>query len=501
MSEYILAIDIGKQGTSCAVYNPETMRSVAREFEQASVLAPDPGVAYQQPDDIMGSVRRTISRVLSDAAIDGNDIRGICVTGQPEGIMGVAEDGSAATVYDTGMDTRCVGCAEAMREKAGAKLIQTTGSPVACGQGPKIVWMREQDKAAYDKSAKFVPAHAFVVMQMCGLDAGDAYTDDTTLAYAGFADISKRAWSQELLDMFNISAEKMPRILAPSDKAGEVTEEFASATGLAKGTPVAAGLCDTAAAIFGTNMTKPGRVEDWGGTASMLVGVADSFVPDTKNGVLQILRSPLPGTWYACAAAGGGGLAMRWFADTLTGASDAEYSQLDAEAANVPIGCDGVVFLPDIAGQVPETAPGTKAGYIGLDWATTRAHMYRAILESVCYDYRAFTGIMRELYPALDFSSIYAAGGAAQSDFFNQMKADALDTKIRTYELADTELVGAAIIGGMACGSIRKPEDHLAKAGRSDKTFDPRKRDSEKYAEAAKAYCDKRHAINKAFGA
>lgn len=500
-SGYILAIDIGEQGTSCGVYNPDTMRCAAREFEEANLLTPEPGVAYQQPDDIMGSVRRTISRVLSDAAIQGEDIRAVCVTGQPEGIIGVEADGSAATVYDSGKDTRCVKYAEEMSGKAGKKIIRMTGSPVACGQGPKIVWMLNDDRPAYDKSASFVPLHAFAAMQMCGLDATRAYTDNCTLSYSGFANNAKREWSVELLDMFGVDRLKMPRILAPGEKVGTISAEFAKSTGLVEGTPVAAGTCDTVASIFATNMSEPGRVEDWSGTANMLVGVVDSFRPDTEHGVLQLMRSPIEGAWYACAAAAGGGLAMRWFAEAIAGSAEPDYVQLDEEARNVPIGCDGVLYIPDISGQVPETAPGTKAGYIGLDWATTRAHMYRAILESVCYDYAADMAIMRELYPSLDFSMVYAAGGAAQSAFFNQMKADSLGTKVRTYMLDDTALAGAAILGAMAAGEIRSPKAHLEKAGHSDHTFDPDPARKERYDAARKAYADKQAAINKALGA
>lgn len=500
MSSFVLAVDISRQGTKAALYDKD-LQQVAAEFEEANLLTPAPGEAYQEPDDIMGSVKRTIERVLSDTNAKGSDIAAIAVSGQMGGIIGVKPDGSAVTCYDSWLDTRCGRYADEMREKAGKKITEITGSPVLYTHGPRILWWMHQKPEVYKDVAKFVTLYTYAVMQMCGLKADDAYLDYTCIQYSGFGDNKNKVWSDELLEMFDVSKDKLPKIVAPTDVVGKISKEFADATGLAEGTPVIAGMGGTAATLFGAGMTEPGQVHDFAGTANVLAGVLKEYQPDTQTETFVQMRSPIDGTWFPLVYIAGGGLALRWYRDTFTGTPPDEYEALEKEAADVPVGSAGVMFFPMFSGQGLAHGQGVRACFTGLDWNDSRAHLYRAIMEGVAFEYCLDLCIMRNTYPDLAISSLKADEGAADSPLFNQIKADVLGMPVETYELVDSALLGDAALALVAAGDCDDPAKCVKPPTDAIGSFQPDAEKSKEYGSCCRAFCSMMDALKTVYRA
>jgi xylulokinase len=89
---------------------------------------------------------------------------------------------------------------------------------------------------------------------MTGLNADAAYYDYTHLQFSCFGDNANKAWSQELLDTFDVSADKLPRIVSPFEVVGKTTRAFTTQSGVAAGVPVVAGCGDTSASTFGCTL-------------------------------------------------------------------------------------------------------------------------------------------------------------------------------------------------------------------------------------------------------
>lgn len=488
MSSFVLAVDISKQGTKAALYDKD-LQSVASAFEEAAILSPEPGTAIQEPDDVMGSVKRTIENVLSDAQAKGSDIAAVAVSGQMGGVIGVKPDGSASTYYDSWLDTRCGKYASEMREKAGKRITQITGSPVLYTHGPRILWWMHEKPDVFKETAKFVTLYTYAVMQMCGLKADDAYLDYTCIEYSGFGDNEKKEWSTELLEMFDVPAEKMPKIVAPQDVVGKVSKQFAGETGLAEGTPVIAGMGGTAATLFGTGLAKPGAVHDLAGTANVLAGALGAYRPDVDTETFVQMRSPIDGVWYPIVYIAGGGLALRWYRDTLTGTPTEEYKALEKEAEDVPVGSGGVMFFPMFSGLDLAHGQDVKACFTGLNWNDSVAHLYRAIIEGVAFEYARDLCVMRSLYPELDCSILVADDGAADSDLFNQIKADVNNCKVETYELSDRALLGDAVLALEAAGLCDSAQGCIEAPSDPIRSFTPDAKTAAEYKPRCKAFC------------
>ena len=139
-----------------------------------------------------------------------------------------------------------------------------------------------------------------------------------------------------------MAPQKLPRIASPLEIVGAVSAEAARASGLLAGTPVAAGLGDTAASFLACGAVAPGICVDVAGTASVFAATVPAFAPDLAAGVLGCGRSAVPGLWHPYAYINGGGLNLNWFAEQLAGGGGAlagtladTVSRLDAEIAGL----------------------------------------------------------------------------------------------------------------------------------------------------------------------
>lgn len=451
MAEYLIAIDIGTQGTKAVLCDTE-LRVAADAWEESRLISPAPGTVWQEPEEIYSSVIHTIRELIGKSGVSPRQVLAVGIDGQMAGIMGIGADGEASTPYDSWLDTRCEKYVEVMRGRAGKKVTEITGGPITYTHGPKILWWKAENPEAYEKTAKFVLPYDYVVGKMCGLPAQEQVFDYTCLQYSGFGDNQAKAWSDELLETFGVDREKMARIVSPFDVIGKITAGFAEQSGLISGIPVVAGAGDTAASVFGAGMFESGCLLDCAGTASVLCSVVDSYVPDIKHDTLTMMRSPVDGFWFPLAYVNGGGMCIRWFRDNFTGTPPVSYAKLEEKAAQISPGSEGLIFIPHFAGRVLPADPKLKGSFIGLDWKHSREHLFRAVMEGVAYEYDYYLSVLRELYPFSRFNKMVSIGGGAKSELFLSIKADVLGINVASYETGNTALMGTAVIAGVGTG-------------------------------------------------
>jgi xylulokinase len=487
MADYVIGIDIGTQGTKAALFDTD-MNTIADAFEASRLIQSKAGTVWQEADDIYGSVIAVIRGLVEKSGIRGGDVAAIGIDSQMAGIMGIDKTGEAATYYDSWLDTRCGKYVELMREKADEKITAITGGPVSFTHGPKILWWKNEEPQAFKKIAKFVLPHGFVIGKMCGLGAEEATFDYTHLHFSGFADNLHKEWSDELLSLFAVPKEKMARIASPFEVVGKTTAEFAAVSSLVSGIPVVAGAGDTAASTFGAGLFDKDRLLDLAGTASVLCGMTDSFVPDTKNKTMTMMRSPDDGKWYPLAYINGGGLCVRWFRDFFTGDPPVSYAELEAEAAKIEVGSEGIIFIPHFAGRVLPANPNLKGSFSGLNLGHKRAHLFRAIMEGIAFEYSLYLSVLKDLYPQNNFRRLAAIGGGAKSEFFVSIKADVLGLEAASFLVGDAALVGSAVIAACGTGLFDDFRIPILKTIKENRIIKYNPDNHERYKKAAKRY-------------
>jgi xylulokinase len=274
---------------------------------------------------------------------------------------------------------------------------------------------------------------------------------------------------------------KLPRIILPTNIVGRVSADGARATGLAEGTPIVAGVGDQSAGFVGAGITRPGRMGNVAGTYPVLASCTAEFRPDLEHRAIEIFPSPVRGLFNPCTVINGGGLTHHWFQATFGAADAAEaeragrsiYEVLDAKAATLPPGSDGLFFNPHLGGRMCPTQTRFRGSWLGFTWTHRREHFYRSVLESVAYDQAIGLRLMRRLDPAMAPGEVRVYGGGARSALWNQIKADVLGIPCVSLQNRETAGLGDAIIAGCAIGLF----DDLASAAERftaiDRRFEP----------------------------
>ncbi|MGH2627464.1 MAG: FGGY-family carbohydrate kinase, partial [Anaerolineales bacterium] len=400
---YLIGVDLGTAGTKAGLFDVEG-KLLAQASEESRLIYPGPGWVEQDPEDIYGSALRTIRKCLERSRVNPSDVAALAFDGQMSGLGTVDEAWGTPTVYDSWLDTRCGAYIPRLKARED-RIIALTGGFPTLSHGAKILWWKHERPEVYRRVAKFVVPGGYVAGRMAGLRGDQAFIDPTYLHFSCFSQTVDGAWAADLTSFFDVEPEKLPRIVDSTEIIGRVTAPAAAATGLLAGTPIAAGCGDQAAGMLGAGMVRPGLVFDVAGTASVFSVCLDSFATDREHRTLFTARLPLPGLYYALAYINGGGLNLRWFRDQFAAAEQAAgggtYHALDLAAADLPPGAGGLLFLPHLGGRVCPSDADMRGMFVGLNWAHTRAHLYRAMLEAVAYEYAFYLSIVRGLLPDL----------------------------------------------------------------------------------------------------
>lgn len=445
--EVLIGIDIGTQGTKTVACAPDG-HVLAEAFEASRPTRPGEGMVEEDPEVQLASVCRTLRSCVSRLEA-GSEVIALAVAGQMAGVIGIGADGRPVTPYDSWLDTRCAPYIAELDRGAGSLVLEKTGCAPSFNHGPKILWWEQQRPALAARVAKWVQPGAHVAMRLAGLTAADAFIDDTYLHFSGFADNRARTWDEGLCGTFGIDQVKLPRIVRPSERIGSLTPEMAEACGVVSGLPIIAGCGDTAASLLSCGATAPGICVDVAGTASVFAATTTRFAPDTASGVLGCGRSVVPGLWHPYAYINGGGMNLEWFRAEFGPYS---FQELDALAEKVRPRDDLPYFVPHLGGRVSPGWPQLRGSWAGLTWDHDLGTLYRAVLEAVALEYGLYRRALENALPRATLTEVRITGGGEKSALWNQLKADALQTRLVAIARRADAPIGAALLAGFGVG-------------------------------------------------
>ena len=193
----------------------------------------------------------------------------------------------------------------------------------------------------------------------------------------------------------------------------------------------------------------------------------------------------VPGLWLLQGGTVGGGGALKWFRQELGGGLS--FDELTAEAAKVPPGSDGVLFLPYMAGErSPIWNPDAKGVFYGLSFDRTRGHMIRAVLEGVAFSLEHNLRTAAETGVHVD--TLNAMGGASNSVLWTQIKADVTGRMIRVPSSDTATTLGAAILAGIGCGLYNDYDEAVSRTIRITRVQEPNPENKAVYDRAMERY-------------
>lgn len=491
---YLIGVDLGTSATKAALFQIDG-RIVAEATADVPIYYPEPGVVEQENEDFYRTAAQTVQTCIRESNIDPKDVIAIAFDSQMAGVGAIDENYESVSRFDSWLDMRCEPYIKYLEENYGELITTLTGCPPTCDHGPKILWWQNERPEAYQQTVKFVMPGGYVAGKMAGLKADQAFIDYTYIHFSALSNALLGEWSEEICNKTGVDMDRLPRIVEPWHVVGEVTGQAASDFGLAPGTIIAAGCGDTAAGALGAGIVKAGMIFDTAGTASVLAGCTEQYAPDIQNRALLTMRSVIPGLWHPLAYIAGGGQALTWFRDqfydVLRGDLQTEedtYTHLEQLADKAPLGADDLYFSPHLTGRICPATPEMRGAWIGFSFSHNRGHFYRAILESVAYEYAYYLKILKELIPKLNLTEARAIGGGSRSSVWNQIKADVLGVPFVRLDRSEFGTWGSAMIAGKAAGIY----DDLAQVAyeHAQPAGDPSRPDQERHQQY------KKHVVN-----
>jgi xylulokinase len=181
----------------------------------------------------------------------------------------------------------------------------------------------------------------------------------------------------------------------------------------------------------------------------------------------------------------GAGLILQWFRNQLSPSSD--YDVLMHEAAQSPVGAQGLFWLPYLMGErTPHLDPIARGGWIGLTAKHTRADLIRALIEGVSYSQRDCLDIIQQLGVAVH--SVRVSGGGGKSAFWRQVLASILEKPIVTLETQEGSAYGAALLALVGTGAYASVPEVCRSVIRETGSVTPRAEESKFYQNGHSVY-------------
>lgn len=437
---FLLGIDLGTTTCRAVIFDFDGA-VVAAAYKETRVSYPRPLWAEVDPEDWWRDTCAVVRDALARTGVPSTQIAAVGLSGLMHAPVLLDDEGKPVAPAQLWMDQRCAAQSEALHRDATSA---TATGRVSTGTGvsaPKIRWLAEQQPDVLKRARHFLLPKDFVRFRL----TGRYLTDASDAGGTGMYDRASAKWNDEIVDWVGLSRDVLPTISQASVFGGRVTAEAARQTGLPEGAPVAVGGADTLCTRLGVGPMEPDEVCIYLGTAAWV------SVTQGRGGDGQpILRG--------FGATSTTGAALRWARDLLGfagGAGADDYRRLDHMADEIPLGAEGLFFLPHLMGERgPHPDPLARGALIGLTLRHGRSHLVRSILEGTAFQLRRV--IEARLLANPDFgrelSGGVVCGGGARSALWVQILSDVTGLTLRIPAVFEAAALGAAMLGATAAG-------------------------------------------------
>lgn len=486
---YLLGIDIGTSACKVAVFDREGHVAASASGDYP-VYYPKEGWAEQNPEEWWIAVCSAIREMLQKGHIMPEEIAGVGIDGQSWSAIALDKEGCVLANTPIWMDTRAQSICDRLNEKIGKEeIFQLAGNSLQPSYTTaKILWYQEHMPEVYEKTDKILQSNSFIAYRLTGV-----MTQDVSQGYGLHCfDMRRGCWDEEMCRKLGIPMEFLPEIVPCDRVIGTVTANAAAASGLAEGTPVVAGGLDAACGTLGAGVIHPGETQEQGGQAGGMSICMDTYKADPR---LILGYHVVPGQWLLQGGTTGGGGVMRWFEREFAdyermqkeSTGKASLVQLNEIAEPVAPGCDGLVFLPYMAGErSPIWNPDAKGVFYGLDFSKTKGHMVRACMEGVALSLRHNLEVAEEAGAKAEV--LRAMGGSANSLLWTQIKSDITGKPIVVPSSDTATTLGAAILAGVGVGFYRDYEEAVSLTVKTTRSHQPNPENKEIYDKTYQVY-------------
>jgi sugar (pentulose or hexulose) kinase len=458
----VLGVDVGTTAVKAMLVDNETG---SRHLSQCGVgiSTPRPGWVEQDPEDYWTAIGLAVGDVLSRLGA-GIDVSSLSISTQGGTLIPIDASGHVLGRAVVWMDHRAVTQSKALLRELGPDFfyLKTGWRPSGCLPFLQICWLREERPDLFERIDRFAFVGDYLAERLSGEWACDPTNAGMTMLYS----LERGEWDPELLELAGISADMLPPLRSTGDELGTLRPSSAEDLGLSENTLVVNGGHDQYCASLGAGATGQGDLLISGGTAWVLLATCSSPRFDTSS-YLSPGRHIMEGGWGLLSSIPAAGAGLNWFRKMAGGGRDERefYRRIEATAAEIPPGSDGVLFHPYFTGStIPAWEPNLRGAILGIGLGQDIGHLFRAYLEGVAFECRLNTEAFARV--GVKLRGAVMIGGAARSGIWRRIVCDVLRMPMRIPEEHEAACLGAAILaakGEGLYGDFREGADALVR--------------------------------------
>jgi len=450
MRHYIIAIDQSTSATKALLFD-EQCKLVDRCDIAHKQYYPQEGYVEHDAEEIYQNTVEAIRQVVDNCELSIVNCQfSLAITNQRETVVvwnkHTGKPIAKAVVWQ---DTRGAEICRQLREAGKTQMIQEKSGllidPSFSASGVK--WLLDNIGGAQEAASRgdllMGTIDTWLVWKLTG--GRSFFTDTTNASRTMLFNIHTMDWDDDLLALFGIPRQMMAEVLPCDAVYGETTVEGVFEQPI----QIAGVLGDSHGALAGQMCFSEGSGKATYGTgSSIMVNIGEKALPAPEGLVTSVGFSALGRHFYGYEGnIYSTGATLKWMCDQLRLIDSP--AKMEAEATSVADN-GGVYIVPAFAGLgAPWWKPDAKAGIVGMTFATTRAHVVRAGLESIAYQIKDLVDVMARAIGG-KLQEICADGGPTKNGFLMQYQADLLDTPIVCTEVEDASALGAVLMNGFA---------------------------------------------------
>lgn len=445
--DHVIGIDIGTTSLKAIALQRERGVVASAEFPH-ELRSPRPGWAEEDAEAWWTTTRAAIRQLLEQ--VSAERIAAIGVSGMVPAMVLLDENGKPLRPSIQQNDARAIAEIAALRADVDTQEFFTITGGTVNQQNidPRWRWLCHNEPETVARMAHLCGSYDFITFRL----TGQRTLEENWAAESGLYNIREHRWHRLYLEHAGIRPDLLPPLHRPTDIVGGISPNVAHTTGLREGTPVIAGSADHIAAALAAGLTQNGDVLLKFGGAGDILYCADRADPDPH---FYFDYHDIPGLTLINGCMAASGSLIKWFKGEL--ASTASLTELDQEAAEIPAGAGGIIALPYFLGEkTPIFDPQARGVFAGVMLHHTRAHLYRAILEGVCYGFQHHLTILQAA--GRPIGRVCAADGGSRSNLWMQMAADITGYPIEVIGGEAASALGVAFVAAMGAGMFDRWE-------------------------------------------
>jgi len=488
MKQYLLGYDLGSSSIKATLVDAETGQTAASAqspSEEMPMLAVQPGWAEQDPAMWWEHAVKATQACFAKAGVTGASVAAIGISYQMHGLVCVDKNRNVVRPSIIWCDSRAVEIGDRAFNDLGndfclEHFLNSPGNFTAS----KLRWIKLNEPDLYAKIDKIMLPGDYLALRL----SGEATTTDTGLSEGVFWDYRNQGVSAELLDYYDIEKSLLATQVPVFAVQARVNKEAAELLGLREGTPISYRAGDQPNNAFSLNVLNPGETASTAGTSGVIYSVTDANAFDTKSRVNTFIHvnnkqqnAGIRNGVLLCI--NGTGILNSWLRKNVKGNGTAyDYEQINAIAAEAPIGCDGLSILPFGNGaervlenkNINSTLQGLNFNRHG------QSHLFRAAQEGIVFALKYGFDVLQGM--GLN-TKVIRAGHANMflSPLFREIFVNTTQTPLELYDTDGAK--GAALGAGVGAG-IYTSFPEAFRGLKLIRTEEPDKTKTERYASA-----------------